>query len=107
MSESRAPYNVPALAVTAPTADVTARFHVCFEDERIGTFDLSVAAAPLLTQMEAQVGAMTDADLQAIANLYLAAATEQAQRHYNETRLDEFMVGHRQRLAAVVAESKP
>lgn len=70
----------PELAVTQPTAEITAKFQVYFQADGVGELELILSAATLLRQMRENVTALTDADLQAIVELFDAATDVAVQR---------------------------
>lgn len=71
---------LPELVITHPTAEITAKFQVWFQDDAVGELEFTTRAAPILHELTQQVAALTDADLQAIAELSIAASAEHDRR---------------------------
>lgn len=76
---------LPELAVTHPTAEITAKFQVWFQDDAVGELEFTTRAAPILHELTAQVAALTDADLEAIRELSAAAYRERDKRAQRAT----------------------
>ena len=71
---------LPELMFAPPTAEITAKFHLWFQDDTVGELELTTRAAPIIQQLTTHIEKLTDDDLDAVRELSAAAYHERARR---------------------------